>query len=217
MRVLYPFVVLSVLAMSPPLHAEPLHLALYGQRSDMKLRSGGADVDTSVSRLGLVITGIYSPQLEASLDLGHANLTQTGNPATQGMNLAGQYGGVAVRFWPLRSHPFDVWVQGDYGMQSVSGSAGGQDTEITWYDGGLTAGLVVHLGRIDLHGGARHGSLSGDEVANGNLIYTRGIELNNRTTSWIGVDLQVDPGGTIGVVFESGGRSGVSVRFARRF
>lgn len=217
MRVLCSFVVLSVLVVSLPLHAEPLHLALYGQRSDMTLRSAGVDIDTSVSRLGLTITGIYGPHLDASLDLGHASLTQTGNPATQGMNLAGQYGAVAVRFWPLRSRPLDAWVQGDYGVQSVSGSGGGQRTEITWYDGGVAAGLVAHLGRVDLHGGVRHGSLSGDEIASGNLTYTRSIELKNRTTSWVGMDLHVDPGGTIGVVWESGGRSGLSVRFARSF
>jgi hypothetical protein len=206
-----------LLALLPAVQAEELHIALYAQRDEATLRSGGADVETDTGRLGVTLTGIYSPYVDANLDVAHVSLTQTGNPATQGMSLGGQYGGVTLRFWPLRSGHLDGWVQGDYSAQSVSGSNNGQNTKLDWYDSGVSAGLVLRMGAVDLHGGARYGNLSGDEIASGTLVHTRSISVENKTTSWVGADLYVDRSGTIGIIYDSGGRRGLSVRFARRF
>ncbi len=208
---------LFLLSLLSAAQAEELHIALYAQRDEATLRSGGADVETDTGRLGVTLTGIYSPHVDANLDVAHVNLTQTGNPATQGMTLGGEYVGVGLRLWPLRSRHLDAWVRGDYGYQTVTGSNAGQETEINWYDSGLSAGLVAHFGKVDFHAGARQGSLSGDEVASGTLTYTRDIELKDRTTTWVGMDLHVDAGGTIGFVYASGGHRGLSLRFGRRF
>lgn len=210
-------VLLLLLAFGQPLHAEQLRLALYGQRDEISLRSDSAEIDTRVSLLGLTINGIYTPHLEASLDLGRSWLTQSGNPATQGMELSGQFVGVAVRVWPLRGSHLDAWVQGDYGVYSFSGSSSGQKTDIDWYDGGLSAGLVAHLGMVDLHAGARHGSLNGDEIASGVMSYTRSIRLEDKNSVWVGMELHVDQSGSIGVWFENGSHRGVSLRFAHRY
>lgn len=210
------FLLLSGLCL--PLQAEELFAALYFQRDEMTLRSGAADVDTRIGRFGVSITSVYNRYLDASLDIGHASLTQAGNPATQGMSLPGEYMGIAVRAWPLRSRYLDAWVQGDYTFLSVSGTSGGQGVEIELDEAGASAGLVVHAGPVDLLAGVHHASVSGDEIASGTVTYTRSVRQEDKTTVWGGVDLLVDDrGGTIGVLFSSGGRSGVALRFARRF
>jgi hypothetical protein len=209
---------LLLLGLCLPLQAEELYAALYFQRDEMTLRSGGADVDTRIGRFGVSITSVYSPYLDGSLDIGHASLTQGGNPATQGMSLPGEYMGIAVRAWPLRSCYLDAWVQGDYTFLSVSGTSGGQSAEIELDEAGVSAGVVVHAGPVDMVAGVQQASVSGDEIASGAVTYTRSVRLEDKTTVWAGVDLLVDDrGGTIGVLFSSGGRSGIALRFARRF
>lgn len=216
MRRCFGFLLLWLLAL-PAALAEEVAAEVYGQRDEMTLRSGETDVDTRITRLGVVLTGIYNPHLDGSLDIGHADLTQTDNPATQGMSLTGQYLGVALRVWPLRSAYLDAWLQGDYTYYSLSDGIAGQETAIDWQDRGLAAGVVAHMGRVDLHGGVRRGHLSGDEVANGTLTYTRGVSRTDDTSAWLGLYLHVEPGGTIGAMVERGGRRSVSVRFAYGF
>lgn len=196
---------------------EEVRVAAYGQRDELTLRSDGTETETRVGRLGVTLTGIYGPHVEGDLDLGYSELTQTTNPATQGMSLTGGYLGVALRLWPLRGAYLGVWLQGDYSYHAFSGSISGQSTDIDWHDRGVTAGLVVHLGVLDLHGAVRRGRLSGEEIARGTLTYTRDLERKDETSAWAGLDLHVDAGGTIGVVVERGGRRSLGVRFGRSF
>lgn len=214
---LHVVIFLLLVAVCLPLQAEELHAALYFQRDEMTLRSGGADVDTRIGRIGFTLTSRYSDYLEGSLEIAHASMTQSGNPATQGMNPSGEFFGVALRAWPLRSEYLDLWLGADYGLLTVSGSNNGQSTELDWDDAGVSAGLVLHAGRIDLLAGARYADLRGDEVASGTLNYTRSLELEDKTTYWGGADFYVDRTGTIGVLAYGGGRDGFMLRFARRF
>lgn len=217
MRLVSFSIALLLFTLGLPLQAEQLHFALYGQRDEMTLRAGAVDVDTRVGRLGVTFTGIYNPHLEASLDLGHAELTQSDNPATQGMSLYGQYGGVALRGWPLRSTFLEVWLGVDYTVLSVSGNNNGQETKVEWDDGGVAAGLVLHVGHVDLLAGVRQASLTGDEIASGTLHYTRSLSLEDEMSYWGGLDLYVDRTGTIGLRVSGGARPGIALRFARAF
>lgn len=210
-------VFLSLISVCLPLQAEGLYAALHFQREEMMLRSGGADVDTRLGRIGFTLTSHYSDSLEGTLEIAHASVTQDGNPATQGMQPTGGFFGVTLRGWPLRSTYLDLWLGADYGLTTVSGSNNGQATRLDWDEAGVAAGLVVHAGRVDLLTGVRHAKLGGDEVASGTLSYTRRLELADRITYWGGADFYVDRTGTIGVLAYGGGRTGLMLRFARRF
>ncbi len=208
---------LPAVLLGPAAGAEQLYGMVYGQREEMTLRDNGVDMNTRVGRLGIVLTSIYSDRIDGSVDIGYASVTQGDNPVVQGIDLPGAYGGVALRLWPLRSRYLDAWVQGDYSLLSVTGSNNGQTTDIEWDDGGVSAGLVAHLGAVDLLAGARSSSLSGEERASGTLTYTHDLSLQDKTSYWAGVDLYVDRTGTVGVLFNGGGRRGLSLRFARLF
>lgn len=149
---------------------------------------------------------------------GYAYLTQTNNPLTAGLELDGYHAGFTLHAVLLSAARATLYGAVDYRYQKMDHKDENQTIVISWAQPQAQLGATVSLtGRWRLYGGGNYGYIDGEERASGTVDHTLGFERGARSGGFVGLDLNVDTDGYVGVEARSGVDRGGEIYFKRRF
>lgn len=187
------------------------------RHSELDLLAGGSTLETDVSRAGIALWESPAPWLRLGLEAGVLRLSQQNNPATQGMELTGQYASLSGTGYLPLSDTLDLSLRLSYGYQRAEGDQSTQHTRLSWHDGEAELAAILKLFPLYLSGGGFAYFIDGEETAAGPLTSTREFEAAENSGAFLALHYWVDPGGRVSVRGEVGGREGIEIQFARRF
>ncbi|WP_018231495.1 hypothetical protein [Thioalkalivibrio thiocyanodenitrificans] len=193
-------------------------LEVYFKREISDWRPEGAGkVETRINRVGVLVRDHVAEGLWIGLHGGYLGLTQSGNPATRGMNLTGWHLGTSVRWRFLHAESMSVSLLGQYTYNEADDAADGQSTAYDWHEYGAGLETAVRLDRVRLRLGVDYTAVDGDERTRGLIRDTRSISEDEAISARAALDLLVDATGRITFQVEAGGRRGAGIWFARQF
>ena len=173
-------------------------------------------ITTRSTRLGLHLYEPSLPAFQPGLRLGRLWVSQSGNPATAGLDLGGQYLGAVLDSEWFASAPLGLRARAAYTALEARDSSDEQTTRLRWYEAELrlAAGLRLHPVELDL--GGYHRWLEGDEIARGALSHTQAVERAGGGV-YLEVRYWTDATGSVSARFEQGLGTAFELRFARAF
>lgn len=193
-----------------------LEVYLTREISDWRLE-GGASVETRINRLGLSIRDHLADGLWVGIHGGYLGLTQSGNPATQGMDLSGWHLGTSARWRFLHAGALSLSLLGQYTYNEADDTAADQSTRYAWHEYGAGLESALRMESVQLRLGVDYTRVNGDEKATGPIRQTVSLSEDEPVTARAALDLLVDATGRITFHMESGGRRGAGIGFARQF
>lgn len=178
----------------------------------------GVSADTTIQWIGITWYERFTPRFELGLYGGHAFLTQTGNPATAGLEPNGYYAGIGVRGVLWEPSALQLYAHATYTYQRVEHSADGQSLALTWDEPRVQFGIAfAPIGGLRVYGGAMWGAVDGQERVTGSSARTTDFERHDRTGGFLGLDLAVERDGYIGIEARSGIEHGGEIYFKKRY
>jgi hypothetical protein len=193
-------------------------LEVYFKREISDWRPEGAGkVETRINRVGVHIRDHVAEGLWVGLHGGYLGLTQSDNPATRGMSLAGWHLGTSVRWRFLDAENLSLSLLGQYTYNEADDGVGGQNAAYDWHEYGGGLETAVRLDRVQLRLGIDYLAVDGDERTRGLIRDTRSISEDDPISARAALDLWVDATGRITFQVEAGGRRGAGIWFARQF
>lgn len=218
------FVVALYLAITGPALAEtpwtdrPLDFALHLSQTKLSLEYPGAgEIDTKVQRIGISWRERYGERLQLGLIGGGAYLTQSNNAATAGIEPNGYHTGLSLDIELYRSARFRADFRTQYLYQRVDHESANKIV-IAWNEltAQATAAALVG-GGLWAELGTRYGGIDGEQRLSGTINETRPIERNARAGAIVGLRLDVERDGYVGIRGVTGMDRGVALYFGRRF
>ncbi len=193
-----------------------LEVYLSREVSDWRLE-GGNTVESRMNRLGLSIHDRVGERVWVGIHGGYLELTQSGNPVTQGMDLSGWYLGASGRWRFLELGPLGLSLLGQYTYNEADDTLGDQNTRYSWHAYGAGLESALRFDAIQLRLGADYTRVDGDEKSSGPVQRTLSLSEDETITARAALDLLVDATGRISFQVESGGRRSAGIWFARQF
>ncbi|HSW51789.1 MAG TPA: hypothetical protein VLG93_01050 [Sulfuricaulis sp.] len=195
-----------------------LDFSLRFVRAEMPLDYAGRTRDNTNSWLGVSLREQVSPRVTLGMYGGYAWLTQTNNPVTAGIELDGYHAGFSLHAVLLAGQRASMFGALDYSYQKMDHEGETQKIVIDWAQAQAQLGAMLTLARHwRLYGGGSYGKIDGEERASGTVNHTLGFERGGRAGAFIGLDLNVETDGYIGVELRSGLTRGGEIYFKRRF
>jgi hypothetical protein len=195
-----------------------LDFSLRFARAEMPLDYAGRTQDSTISWLGVSLREQVSPRVTLGMYGGYAWLTQTNNPVTAGIELDGYHVGFSLHAILLAGQRTSLFGALDYGYQKTDHEGDAQEIVIDWTQAQAQLGATLTLSRNwRLYGGGSYGKIDGEERASGALNHTLDFERGARSGGFLGLDLNVETDGYIGVELRSGLTRGGEIYFKRRF
>lgn len=177
---------------------------------------GGTSHDTTVQWISAGWREPFGP-VQLGLRVGYSALTQTGNPATQGLELDGYHAGISLALDVARYRQGRIFFSADYIYQIVKHEGTTQTVEMSWHDPRVNVGLYHGLGRqVFLIVGGSYGRTSGTERVENGSITARHFSRNDGG-AFFGLDIADNNKGTVGFVVRTGLDRGGSIYFKRLF
>lgn len=210
---------LPVAADSPHFgEARPLEFTVLVGRERTVLESKIQSSPTTVARAGISWREQFGPRVTIGLFGGYTSVTQTGNPLTAGLKLEGYHAGISLQLALLQTERVRLFIAGDYAYQDVDRASGEQSVELEWYERRARLGAAVALAsRVQIYGGGSYGRIDGQERVTGTVNDTSDFSRRARHGSFLGLELNVEPGGYAGVETYSGISRGGKIYFEKRF
>jgi hypothetical protein len=187
------------------------------RRDETTLRYPGTTHELRTTRAGVTLYEHSQPWLQPGLKLGYLWATQSDSPLAAGMDLRGQYVGLAVRSHWFPERPLSLRLSGSFTYLEADDRLEEQTLRLRWYEAELAAGLSVRLQRMELTAGGFWRDVDGDEIARGTVDRTRSFELERSTGLYGEATVWVDPTGSIGLRMEGGAAKAVQLNFMREF
>lgn len=201
-----------------PYTDRPLDFRLHFTQASLDLDYGGARIDTTVERIGVAWRERYGRNLQLGLFGGYAYLTQGNNAATAGRELDGYHAGFSLDLELFTIERATLFLAAAWLYQKVDDDDGAQRVVISWNEPSARIGVSGLLGgAVRAYGGARYGSIDGQQRLRGTINETRAIGQTDRSGGFVGLELNLEREGYVGVVAESGPDRHTSVYFGRRF
>jgi len=179
---------------------------------------GAQSHDTTDRWIGISWREKISPYLTLGMYGGSAYVTQNNNPVTAGIELDGYHAGFSVHgifFTVARASLFYAF---DYSYQKVDNKNNTQTVVIDWSEPHAQIGAIFKLApRWRVYGGGNYGYIDGQERANGNINHTINFSRASRAGGFLGIDLNVDADGYVGIEGKTGLARGAEIYFKRRF
>ncbi|HEU5339357.1 MAG TPA: hypothetical protein VFU39_08735, partial [Sulfuricaulis sp.] len=149
---------------------------------------------------------------------GYAFLTQTNNPVTAGKELDGYHAGFTLHGLLLEGPRASLYGSLEYIYQKTDHKNDAQTVVIDWVQSQAQIGVLVNLDRSwRLYGGGSYGKIDGEERASGSINHTLSFERGAKSGGVLGLDLNVETDGYIGIEARSGLVRGGEIYFKRRF
>lgn len=215
-RHLMPAALALAVAHAGPAPAQDLTFAMDVAREQSDLRyDDGRRIDTRETRVSASFREPLTPHLDGTLTLGASWVSQDGDPATEGEDLTGGFGGLALEgVWPLNP---ELAVEAAVGWQYHRASGDGRDGDITLerHVGSARGGLRLSVEDLSLAGGALYQYTDGERRVDG--LDTQGFETDDDLGIYARVGLGTGAGGAVAVEAVTGPWRGVRLIFSRRF
>ncbi len=208
--------VCALLLAPAPGIARNLDVSLDVERETTDFRLGdGRRVENRYTQLGFSVWQRELPWFQPGITAGVGWISQSGDPATAGYSLSGEWVGLQLRSrLPLGA---GVGLVGQVGWtyHQADGEENGDVVEVSWYDTQARLGLETTIDRVTLEGGGTWRDVDGERRLPGRE--TLRFEADQGGGVYAGVAFRVDPTGYVGIVAETGSRNAVRIHFARRF
>ncbi|WP_435104317.1 outer membrane protein [Arhodomonas sp. AD133] len=196
--------------------AQPLDFRAVVSRETADLAyDDGRTIETRETRAGAELWEPLAENVEGGVVLGFNWVSQDGDPATEGEEPDGGYGGLRVRGdVPLGG---GLAVEGAAGWQyhRASADASGGDVTLSWYTTDARAGLAFTQGAVTLAGGATVSHVDGERRVDGRE--TVDFDNDDSLGGYLRASFATAGRGRIELSAASGPWAGVSITFARRF
>jgi hypothetical protein len=187
-------------------------------RTKMPLDYAGRTQDSTNSWLGVSLREQVSKRVTLGIYGGYAWLTQTNNPVTAGIELDGYHAGISMHAVLLPGQMASLYGALDYSYQKMDHEGDIQEVVIDWTQSQAQIGVMFALAqRWRLYGGGSYGKVDGEERASGSVNHTLAFERGAQSGGFLGLDLNVETDGYIGVELRSGLMRGGEIYFKRRF
>ena len=195
-----------------------LDFSLRFARAEIPLEYAGRTQDSTNSWLGVSVREQVSPRVTLGIYGGYAWLTQTNNPVTAGIELDGYHAGISMHAVLLPGQRASLYGALDYSYQKMDHEGDAQEVVIDWTQSQAQLGITLTLTRDwRLYGGGSYGKVDGEERASGSVNHTLDFERGARAGGFIGLDLNVETDGYIGIEARSGLMRGIDIYFKRSF
>lgn len=195
-----------------------LDFSLRFTRAEMPLDYAGRTQDSTNSWLGVSLREQVSKRVTLGIYGGYAWLTQTNNPVTAGIELDGYHAGISMHAVLLPGQMASLYGALDYSYQKMDHENDIQEVVIDWTQSQAQLGVMLALSeRWRLYGGGSYGKIDGEERASGSVNHTLSFERGAQSGGFLGLDLNVETDGYIGVELRSGLMRGGEIYFKRRF
>ncbi len=203
----------------PPAHDDKtLDFSLRMARAKSEFRYDTFTTDTTSKWLGLSIREKFSPRLELGMFGDSAFVTQTHNPLIAGVELDGYHAGFSLHAVMLATPRATFYGALDYTYQKVDHKSDVQTVVIDWSEPHAQLGVIASLARrLRFFGGGNYGYIDGEERASGTTNHTVGFKHNARGGGFLGLDLQTDIDGYVGLEAKSGLARSVEIYFKHRY
>ncbi len=196
--------------------AQPLDFRAVVSRETADLDyDDGRTVETRETRVGVELWEPLAERVEGGVILGLNWVNQDGDPATEGEEPDGGFGGLRVRGdVPLGG---GLAVEGAAGWQyhRASADASGGDVTLSWYTADARAGLAFTQAAVTLAGGAMVAHTDGERRVDGRE--TVDFDGDDTLGGYLRASFATAGRGRIELRAASGPWTGVSITFARRF
>jgi hypothetical protein len=193
-------------------------LSLRFARAKMPLDYGDRAYDNTSRWIGLSLREKAGQRVTLGMYGGYAYVTQTGNPVTAGMELDGFHAGFSLHGVILESRRALLFYAFDYTYQKVDHKGDTQTVVIDWSQPQAQLGAIISLTQnFRFYGGGSYGRIDGEERASGTVNRTTAIGRDARGGGFLGLDLNTDPDGYVGIEIRSGLIRGGEIYFKRRY
>ena len=204
--------------LTPDNRVESLDFSLRFASAKMPLDYGDRAYDTNSRWIGLSLREKAGQRVTLGMYGGYAYVTQTGNPVTAGMELDGFHAGFSLHGVILESRHALLFYAFDYTYQKVDHTGDTQTVVIDWSQPQAQLGAIAALTQnFRFYGGGSYGRLDGEERASGTVNRTTAISRDARGGGFLGLDLNTDPDGYVGIEIRSGLIRGGEIYFKRRY
>jgi hypothetical protein len=204
----------------PVLAAEPTSfaIALMLEGYDLGLRYPTQVQQTQLNAITLRWHERISPRIHGGILLGTVDGTQSENPVPVARVTTGNYLGINLYFAMLQSPRFDLGMNLDYRYYDLAATTEPQNAKWRWHQGSV--GLDGRLGlsdRVNVVFGLSANALSGEEVLTGTITQVTPFSADHSPGARLGLRLDTDPTGYIGLEMQSGFAQGGRIFFERWF
>lgn len=195
-----------------------LDFALRFARFKAPLDYAGRHHDTTTRWIGISLREKAGDRITLGMYGGYAFVTQTNNPLTSGVELDGYHAGFSLHAVLWTGRRTTLYGAVDYTYQKMDHKSEAQTVVIDWAQPRAQLGVAVTPARKwRLYGGGSYGKLDGEERASGTVNHTLNFERDARAGGFLGVDLNVETDGYVGIEARSGVDRGAEIYFKRRF
>jgi hypothetical protein len=179
---------------------------------------GAQDYDTTSRWIGLSWREKAGDRLTLGLYGGYAYVTQANNPATAGIELDGFHAGFSLHGIIYSGRRTSLFYAAYYTYQKVDHKGDAQTVVMDWTEPRAQLGAIVAVTRdVRLYGGGSYGSIDGEERISGAINRTTDFSRSARAGGFLGLDLNVDTDGYVGVEATSGLTRGGQIYFKRSY
>jgi len=195
-----------------------LDFSLRFARTKMPLDYAGRTHNTTSRWFGFSLREQAGKRVTLGMYGGYAWLTQTNNPVTAGIELNGFHAGFSLHGILLEGQRASLYGALDYGYQKADHKSDTRTVVIDWAQPQAQLGGILTLARNwRLYGGGSYGKVDGEERASGSVNHTLSFERDAQSGGFLGLDLNVEMDGYIGIEARSGLMRGGEIYFKRRF
>lgn len=191
--------------------------ALVMDRYKADLNYPGITHRTTLSTLGIDWFEYFNPHFHAGLEAGYLELSQASNPVISAQSSDGRYLGLILRFLPFQFERLSLQLDLGYRYYESVRQLTGQESNYTWYQTSLSAQLNLRLSEtLQLALAQDYAEVDGEQQDTGTITQTVLFDAEH-TSQRLGLDIQVDSNGHIGLEWQGGDRSGGRLYFRRKF
>lgn len=217
-RALVPFLLL--IAVGPVAADDSMEFGLTVSRQNLRFDYPG-DVTTRYTQARVQLIERSYRYLNGGFRIGISDLSQSGNPRTDGLAVSGGMVGFVLRSQVPLGAGLGLYAQGAYDYHTVEGSTdsdtGNQSVRLDWFDFSARAGLSARIAPLELRAGPFYRHVDGDERARGDTDRTLALEAEEAAGAFVDLIYHVDRTGWVALRLERGSRNGASLNFTRLF
>jgi len=185
-------------------------------QADLLLHYDDLDHDANVERVGVVVFDTTDPYLHYGFLAGSSRLTLDNDPLLAGLSLDGYHAGLALRGGFGRNPRLDL--QAQYLYQDVKDSAADSEVTVTWHEWRAEMLAGLRLGSpLTLVAGLTYVNLDAQLRITGNDARTRNMREETGTEKRLGLELNLENSGRVGLHIQRGVFDSISLIFARAF
>ena len=187
-------------------------------RSKAPFDYGTKSYDTTSRWLGVSWREKTSQYLTLGMYGGYAYVTQTNNPVAAGIELDGYHAGLSLHGILFTVPRVSLFYALDYTYQKVDNKNDAQTVVIDWSEPHAQIGAIFSFtSRWRVYGGGNYGYIDGQERASGNINHTINFSRAAHAGGFVGIDLNIDADGYVGIEGKTGLSHGGEIYFKRRF